>query len=299
MDLKKVENKLNNFKKIHSKVINDKNIIQIDIIKQNSLLTHYLSNSLLNQYLILAIKQQYQIKNTLISHNPKTNNNWLTKLSKVFLKPKQLWIYLTEEQKYQTDSYSRYETHILQTLKQKNIDFITIGSRAEQFCLNNNLNVVYSLDLKQTNLDLSWKLTEIIKLLFSQQNYQSLCFVINSNKNKNKHFTILPLSEFDIVSLSEKELKHQTINISKFKIYPNIDQYLNIQVDSFIKNSIESLLVESSFYKAKNELIRINKIINEVDEEIQKLNKKIIRIKREKEIEEIVLLVSANKRFAL
>ncbi|MDQ0567536.1 MSC_0622 family F1-like ATPase gamma subunit [Mycoplasma yeatsii] len=291
MDLKKVESKLNNFKKIQSKVINDKNILQIEIIKQNSLLTHYLDNALLNQYLILSIKQQYQIKNNLISSTSKTKN----KFKNFLIKPKQLWIYLTEEQKYQTDSYSRYENHILNNTKNKNIDFITIGKRALEFCWDNKLNAIYNFDLHESNL--SYKLTEIIKLLFSQKNYQSLCFVINSNKNKTNQFTILPLSEFDITALSEKELDHDLIDISKFRIYPDIDTYLEIQVDNFIKNSIESLLVESSFYKAKNELIRINKIINEVDEEIHNLNKKVIRIKREKEIEELVLLASANKHF--
>ncbi|EOA07083.1 Hypothetical protein MYEA_5440 [Mycoplasma yeatsii 13926] len=291
MDLKKVESKLNNFKKIQSKVINDKNILQIEIIKQNSLLTHYLDNALLNQYLILSIKQQYQIKNNLISSTSKTKN----KFKNFLIKPKQLWIYLTEEQKYQTDSYSRYENHILNNTKNKNIDFITIGKRALEFCLDNKLNAIYNFDLHESNL--SYKLTEIIKLLFSQKNYQSLCFVINSNKNKTNQFTILPLSEFDITALSEKQLDHDSIDISKFRIYPDIDTYLEIQVDNFIKNSIESLLVESSFYKAKNELIRINKIINEVDEEIHNLNKKVTRIKREKEIEELVLLASANKHF--
>ncbi|UWD34856.1 hypothetical protein NX779_03535 [Mycoplasma cottewii] len=291
MDLKKVESKLNNFKKIQSKVINDKNILQIEIIKQNSLLTHYLDNALLNQYLILSIKQQYQIKNNLISSTSKTKN----KFKNFLIKPKQLWIYLTEEQKYQTDSYSRYENHILNNTKNKNIDFITIGKRALEFCLDNKLNAIYNLDLHES--DLSYKLTEIIKLLFSQKNYQSLCFVINSNKNKTNQFTILPLSEFDITALSEKQFDHDSIDISKFRIYPDIDTYLEIQVDNFIKNSIESLLVESSFYKAKNELIRINKIINEVDEEIHNLNKKVTRIKREKEIEELVLLASANKHF--
>ncbi|AJM72087.1 MSC_0622 family F1-like ATPase gamma subunit [Mycoplasma yeatsii] len=291
MDLKKVESKLNNFKKIQSKVINDKSILQIEIIKQNSLLTHYLDNALLNQYLILSIKQQYQIKNNLISSTSKTKN----KFKNFLIKPKQLWIYLTEEQKYQTDSYSRYENHILNNIKTKNIDFITIGKRALEFCLDNKLNAIYNFDLHESNL--SYKLTEIIKLLFSQKNYQSLCFVINSNKNKTNQFTILPLSEFDITALSEKQLDYDLIDISKFRIYPDIDTYLEIQVDNFIKNSIESLLVESSFYKAKNELIRINKIINEVDEEIHNLNKKVIRIKREKEIEELVLLASANKHF--
>nr|WP_318030173.1 hypothetical protein [Mycoplasmopsis bovis] len=60
---------------------------------------------------------------------------------------------------------------------------------------------------------------------------------------------------------------------------------------------MQSLLVESSFYKSKIGLVSTNKIINELDDEMKKIGKKIIRIKRENEIEEIVLLTSNNKKF--
>lgn len=135
--------------------------------------------------------------------------------------------------------------------------------------------------------------------MFSEQNYASLHFVINSNKNKQGSFTILPLSKFDLDSLIETKQEINLPDIKNIKIYPNIDQYLLTQIDNFLITSINSLLVESSFYKSKNQLIKTNKTINEVEEEIKKVKKKIIRIKREKEIEEIVLLTSNNKKFLL
>nr|WP_318028533.1 hypothetical protein [Mycoplasmopsis bovis] len=45
MDLKKLENKLDNLKRIEQKVNNDKNILLIDIMKQNRLLSFYVKNA--------------------------------------------------------------------------------------------------------------------------------------------------------------------------------------------------------------------------------------------------------------
>nr|WP_318028374.1 hypothetical protein [Mycoplasmopsis bovis] len=64
-----------------------------------------------------------------------------------------------------------------------------------------------------------------------------------------------------------------------------------------MKTQCNHYLVESSFYKSKIGLVSTNKIINELDDEMKKIGKKIIRIKRENEIEEIVLLTSNNKKF--
>nr|WP_318029461.1 hypothetical protein [Mycoplasmopsis bovis] len=43
--MKKLENKLDNLKRIEQKVNNDKNILLIDIMKQNRLLSFYVKNA--------------------------------------------------------------------------------------------------------------------------------------------------------------------------------------------------------------------------------------------------------------
>ncbi|WP_429994697.1 MSC_0622 family F1-like ATPase gamma subunit [Mycoplasmopsis bovis] len=299
MDLKKLENKLDNLKRIEQKVNNDKNILLIDIMKQNRLLSFYVKNARHNKNMILALRNEYSFKSLLVSKDdyPFKSLAIIKKIRNLFIKPKELWIYLTEEQKYATDSYSRYENNILTNTKKVNADFITIGKRAAEFCKLNNLNIIYEIDNSDIYSDLSWRLCQIIKFLFAQENYESLHFVINSNKNINGNFTILPVNEFNIDILSESSYESEDTNIKSFKIFPNIDQYISSQINSFIENSVQSLLFESSFYKSKIGLVSTNKIINELDDEMKKIGKKIIRIKRENEIEEIVLLTSNNKKF--
>ncbi|MBZ4195667.1 hypothetical protein LAD73_02995 [Mycoplasma sp. 1331] len=294
MDFRKLEEKLNNFKKIETKTNTDKNILLIEMIKQNKLLNFYVNNSIYSQNILLAIKNEYQITNSLIDKNSSWSSSLFKKLTNWFINSRELWIYVTEEQKFSTDSYSRYEENILKSINKKTADFITIGKRANKFCLDNKLNIIKSYSENQKTDDLSWELTQIVKILFSQNNYEKLLFVINSNKNVNGNFTILPISNFNISNLIDNKEKQKNINIKKFKIYPNINDFINIKIDSFIENSIHSLLVESSFYKAKVGLVRMNKISNELEEEMKKINKKINRIKREIEIEEIVLLTSKN-----
>ncbi|WP_416373808.1 hypothetical protein [Mycoplasmopsis felis] len=73
------------------------------------------------------MKNKYSIKNNFVSsQNSKLINNF----QKILIKDKELYIYLTEEQKYGIDSYTRYETTILENIKNKNADFILIGERA-------------------------------------------------------------------------------------------------------------------------------------------------------------------------
>lgn len=298
MDFKQLESKLENLKRIESKVNNDKNILLIEIMKQNKLLSFFVENALHNQNMILSLKNKYQIKSPLISKSPILDKvKFLKKIANLIVKPKELWIYVTEEQKYSTDSYSRYEENILNNINKKNTDFIVIGERAKKFCSLNNLNIIHEIDKGNNINDLSWQLTQIIKILFIEEHYEAVHFVINSNKNVDGHFTILPISGFNINRLIENENKLKKFPIEKFKIYPNIEDFLNNQIEGFIGNSIQSLLVESSFYKSKVGLVSTNKIINELNEEIKKLNKKVIRIKRELEIEEIVLLTKNNEKF--
>ncbi|WP_438340757.1 MSC_0622 family F1-like ATPase gamma subunit [Mycoplasma sp. 125] len=298
MHLKKWEEKLQNLEGILTKVNNSKNILLIEIMKLTRKLKFNISNALLNINLINAIKEKYTIKNKLINDS-ENNNKTIQKLRNIFKKRSVLWIYLTENQKYSTDSYSRYEKKLLTNVNPKHDDFITIGQRASEFCNQNKFDVIksFSEEEKQAT-NLAWRVSQLVKTLYIDNNYSKVNFVLNTNKNYNGHFTVLPIDEFNINKLVNEVDKQNSVgDISGYKIYPGIEDFVENEINIILENAIYSLLIESFFYNAKNDLVTTNKIINQIEEDIAKVKKKIIRTKREKEIEEIVLLTKANEGF--
>lgn len=291
MHLKIIEQKKNALNNILLKVNNEKNIFLIKIMKLNQQLAFHTKNAVVNKNLILNLQQKYDIKNDLLS-----NKSFLKKNNK-----KKLWIYITEEQKYSTDSYSRYEETILKENKNSKDDFITIGEQARLFCDKHKFNVLKSYsknDFKNNEIN---ELFIVIKMLFLTSEYSNVRFIINSNKNYDGYFTILPINNFDIdkfvqYSLSEKTYLNN-LDLTKFQIYPNINEFINNEINIFLQNSINALICESSFYSAKNGLVTTNKIIKEIEEQQYKLTRKIARIKSENEIEELSLLTRSKKIF--
>ncbi|MGX9395297.1 MSC_0622 family F1-like ATPase gamma subunit [Mycoplasma sp. 1781] len=298
MHLKKWEEKLQNLEGILTKVNNSKNILLIEIMKLTRKLKFNISNALLNINLINAIKEKYTIKNKLINDS-ENNNKTIQKLRNIFKKRSVLWIYLTENQKYSTDSYSRYEKKLLTNVNPKHDDFITIGQRASEFCNQNKFNVIKSFGEEEKQAtNLAWRVSQLVKTLYIDNNYSKVNFVLNTNKNYNRHFTVLPIDEFNINKLVNEVDKQNSVgDISGYKIYPGIEDFVENEINIILENAIYSLLIESFFYNAKNDLVTTNKIINQIEEDIAKVKKKIIRTKREKEIEEIVLLTKANEGF--
>ncbi|WP_444705081.1 MSC_0622 family F1-like ATPase gamma subunit [Mycoplasma sp. 332] len=298
MHLKKWEEKLQNLEGILTKVNNSKNILLIEIMKLTRKLKFNISNALLNINLINAIKEKYTIKNKLINDS-ENNNKTIQKLRNIFKKRSVLWIYLTENQKYSTDSYSRYEKKLLTNVNPKHDDFIAIGQRASEFCNQNKFNVIKSFGEEEKQAtNLAWRVSQLVKTLYIDNNYSKVNFVLNTNKNYNGHFTVLPIDEFNINKLVNEVNKQNSVgDISGYKIYPGIEDFVENEINIILENAIYSLLIESFFYNAKNDLVTTNKIINQIEEDIAKVKKKIIRTKREKEIEEIVLLTKANEGF--
>ncbi|WGI37003.1 MSC_0622 family F1-like ATPase gamma subunit [Mesomycoplasma lagogenitalium] len=298
MHLKKIIQKKNNLQKIHLKVNSEKNILLISIMKLNQQLNFFVNNALSVKEIIKQLDEKYHIQNEFIEQNfSKLNINLLQKLHKLIKinSNKELWIYLKEEQKYATDSYSRYEKLMLENSKKNKIDFIALGEKANDFFTSNNLNIVKKLNLNDVNLVKT--LSAIIKFLYKEERYSKIKFVINSNKSFNEPFTILPMNNFDSQKFS---LKNLDVNkYYNFNIYPNISQYLETSTNIYIENIVQSLIIESGFYNAKNSLVKTNKILKDLDEQILSVSKKITRIKREKEIEEIVMLTRNNKSFSL
>ncbi len=293
MDLTRLVTKVENLKKINMKVNNDKNILLINMMKLNKNLSYYVQSAIKNKNLIDAVGNQYNIKNMFVHKN--TKSNFLNKIKQIFIKQKELWIYTTEQQKYATDSYSRYERYILEKTKNKNVDFITIGDRAYNFCKQNKFNVIKDFPTNTQSV-LAFELSQIIKILYLEQNYRKVRFVLNTNKNFKGSFTILPTQEFDVYKLSSSTLiETNKLDIKDFKIFPNVETFIDNEANIFIENVVNSLLIESSFYTTKNALVTANKIIKDLDENIMKLSRRAMRVKRQNEIEEIIMLTSNNK----
>lgn len=293
MDLTRLVTKVENLKKINMKVNNDKNILLINMMKLNKNLSYYIQSAIKNKNLIDAVGNQYNIKNMFVHKN--TKSNFLNKIKQIFVKQKELWIYTTEQQKYATDSYSRYERYILEKTKNKNVDFITIGDRAYNFCKQNKFNVIKDFPTNTQSI-LAFELSQIIKILYLEQNYRKVRFVLNTNKNFKGSFTILPTQELDVYKLSSSTLiETNKLDIKDFKIFPNVETFIDNEANIFIENVVNSLLIESSFYTTKNALVTANKIIKDLDENIMKLSRQAMRVKRQNEIEEIIMLTSNNK----
>lgn len=302
MQLQKLIEKKHNLENITIKVNNDKSILLIDIMKLTKKLKYYVNNANTNKELIVALNKKYNFKNEFVSSfhvRTKFVNDIVNKIKRSLGFNRQLIIYLSEKQKYSTDSYSRYEKLILKRIKKSNTDFITIGDRAQEFCVENKLSVIRTFEKHKDDFKLATVLAKLIKVLYVENNYESVHMVINSNKNFNDTFCILPIQQFDVDKLLNIENKQTINNIEKFKIYPNIEKFVDAQVDIFLENAIQSLVVESSFYEAKNTLVNLNQISKQLDEDLLKINKKIIKLKREKEIEEIILLTKNNESFTL
>ena len=292
MHLKVIEQKKKALNNILLKVNNEKNIFLIKIMKLNQQLGFHTKNAVINRNLILSLQQKYDIKNDLLSKKSFFIKKWSRK---------NLWIYITEEQKYSTDSYSRYENTILKENKNSKDDFITIGEQAKSFCQKNKFNILKSYaknNFQDKEID---ELFIVIKMLYLTAEYSSVRFVINSNKNYDSFFTILPINEFDFDKFvpynTEENSYLENLEITKFKIYPNINEFVNTELNIFIQNAINALICESSFYSAKSGLVTTNKIIKEIDEQKNKLSRQIARIKNEKEIEELSLLTRNKKTF--
>ncbi|QSF13620.1 MSC_0622 family F1-like ATPase gamma subunit [Mycoplasma sp. Mirounga ES2805-ORL] len=298
MDLNKLVLKKRNLENIYLKVNNEKNVLLTNMLKLTKKINYLVHDCLNTKQLIIDLVNRFNIKNIFVNRD---KNKIFQKIKRTFSKPKNLWIYLSEEQKYSTDSYSRYEKNILREVDKKNSTFITIGKKAKDFVIKNNFNLFKSFDKSDLNYKFIMQISQIIKLLFFEEGYENVYFVLNSNKNYDGHFTLLPINEFDINRLITKNehIDKEFDNLSNVKFFPNIDEFLDTQIDLFIQSAIYSLIVESSFYKTKVGLVTTNKTLKDLDETISKISKKVTNLKREKEIEEITLLTRTNKKMII
>lgn len=201
---------------------------------------------------------------------------------------KVLWIYIKEDKKYNKDAYNKIEKNLIKKVS-KNDEFIVIGKKALEFAKQNNYKVIYSFDKVQNDISLHQQLSFITKKFMTNKTFHKIQAVLYSNRIKNYTTSIYPFNEFDF-NLNKIE-NSNTLNLSnESNFYLEVDQFYNSVVEHYLFNFFKSLINESLFISYKTKLIYENQTIKELESEIDKLKKDIIKEKRESEIEELSII---------
>ncbi len=282
MELGKIEKKYKNIQHISKKVQNDKNILTISIMKKSNIINNNVELARNSQFILEFLKEKYNI------------DGYLKPRKIPFFKgnTKELWIYVTEEKTKLTNPHERYEKLILKSRKKIKVDFITVGDSAFKFCKANKFNIIKSFEGKETD-KIREEVAKFVSKVSEVENYKSIKFIINSNKNLHGYFTLFPFEESNISLLyrnsTKQNLEH---DINKYQIIPEVNLFVKSLTRIYLFYSICSLMLESNLYNAKVSLVAINKTIKTVDEMILQLKRKIARVKRELELEELIMLTN-------
>ncbi|WP_027122220.1 MSC_0622 family F1-like ATPase gamma subunit [[Mycoplasma] imitans] len=300
MDIKKLERKQASLKNIYTLVSSKRDIELIKIFKLSKRFEYFYKRAINSKTLLDILHKKFNLKNPFYEGSPTLANSKLISfaLDKVedmfFASKKTLWIYVTETQNAAADNYSRYDRAILRQENVENDQFITIGEHAKNFCTKNHLEVVkhYSENDYQA---LSKTIPEIIRLKIESGDIIDIHFVINSNKIKNKFLKILPIKSFELDTSYYEKADTIVENIENYKLYNNLQEFIVNEINSYLRNVVTSLLVESSLIIAKNNLVKYNKTLSDLDENLLNLRREILKQKREIEIQELQMLTRNNE----
>ncbi|MBN0919018.1 MSC_0622 family F1-like ATPase gamma subunit [[Mycoplasma] gypis] len=288
MNLKKLQNKLASYTNIYKVIESEKNITLINILKLSKQNNYFLSRSIQSKHFIEQITQRYEVNNEIIKSSKKIQNKFLQKL-KLNTKTPKLWVYITEKEKYETDSYAKHEESLNKNADFKKDIFISIGERANNFCKQKKANVVFEYK-KNDVAFLSNFLPKYIENFIENNGYHDINFIINSAKIKDSWLSVLPIEKFNLRLDEVNKFIPNDIDFKNIKIYPNIDNFIESEVHSYLTYITLTLLNESSIVNEKYNLIAQNKIINDLEDRLFVLKKFVNREKRQLEVEEISLL---------
>ncbi|WP_029512971.1 MSC_0622 family F1-like ATPase gamma subunit [Mycoplasmopsis iners] len=278
MNLKKIKEKYEILNKIQKIVASKKNITLVNILKLSKEIGFYLDRVNFSKAIIQHLLSKFNNENIALNKNKSLLNKAVT-----------LWVYVTEEEKYNTNSYKRHELAIEQNADLKRDSFILIGQRAMSFGKKHNLNIVFEHQENEVE-----KLTELLPKLIVKQfistNITDLNFVINSSKIEQKYIKLLPIKENNFALNYHKNQEFLTQEFAKYRIFQELDDFIESESESYLTYATLSLLTESALVKEKYKLVVQNKTLNELEEKISKQKRIYLRQKRELEIEESSIL---------
>ncbi|WP_416756282.1 MSC_0622 family F1-like ATPase gamma subunit [Mycoplasma aquilae ATCC BAA-1896] len=288
MHIKKIKQKAESLDKILTIVESQKNINLINILRLSQQIGMYCQRANQAKSYIDYLASNYAVANPLIEP---VNNHYLTFLSKLTPKNsityKTIWVYITEEEKYETNSYQKYEKYLLQNFA-KNDSIVVIGNRAKTFAQENNLDIIFENNFNDVAY-LTDILPDFLEAYLDANGFCKIKFVLNSSKTKQLSLNVIPLSELNF----DLDLYHKQSNfmsIEGLNIYPNINGFIKSQLKAYLTYMTLALLSESNLIYQKYSLVAINQKINDLEKKQKRLALEVLRAKRELEVEQISIL---------
>nr|WP_129724750.1 hypothetical protein [Mycoplasmopsis gallopavonis] len=265
-----------------------KNITLINILKLSQRINHFYHHALSSRQLIEQLQSEVATNDELF------DEGFLRKILNKTLAKKQnsnfensIWIYVTEEEQYSTNSYFKHEQFLSQNIK-KNDLLITIGQRAINFALENKFNVIF--EYPENNVEvLSEVLPNFLEYYLQQFSFYNVKFIINSTKLKGNFFEVLPINKLNFELPTKKEI-NLNLNFKKMKIYPSVDEFISSELNSYLTYITLTLLSESSLIYLKYKLVAENQKIHDLEKKFKQMRLKMLRGKRELEVEQLSLL---------
>ncbi|TNK81980.1 hypothetical protein C4M98_03340 [Mycoplasmopsis pullorum] len=289
MHIKKIKTKLNSFSKLMKIVESNKNITLINILKLSKQISFYYERALSSKRIIESLLGSNIVNNPILNGET-TFNIFNIKKSNKFSISKTIWIYVTEEEKYSTNSYLKYEKNLIKNIK-KNDLIIPIGQRAINFATQNKYKILFSHSENQIDY-LVHILPEFLLEFIEQNGFFNINFVINSSKTKQSFLSVLPLSKMDF-NLNVRHLEmEKEMNIKRMNIYPNLNKFINSELNSYLTYMVFTLLNESALINEKYKLVAQNQKIHDLEKKYKQMHLSMLRGKRELEVEQLSLLSS-------
>ncbi|WP_426461453.1 MSC_0622 family F1-like ATPase gamma subunit [Mycoplasma hafezii] len=285
MHIRKIKSKYESFEKIIKIVESNKNITLINILKLSKQISFYYERAVFSKDIILTLAKEKNLDSQFLK--PSQINLFETKQNKN--KPNRtIWVYVTEEEQYSTNSYAKFENNLLQEYKKQDV-IIAIGKRAIDFAVANQFKILFCTENNDVEY-LSSLLPLIIQKDINQNGFANLYYIINSSKVKNMYLNVLPLEKLNFnLNVQHYKLEEQ-INIKKLNVFPDLNSFVESEINTYLTYMTYTLLSESALIYHKYKLVAQNQQINDLEKKQKQLKLQMLRSKREDEVEQMQLL---------
>lgn len=265
-----------------------KNITLIDILKLSKRISIYYERAIQSKDIVQTLLEDHNVDSPLLDFSALVSEkSFFNKFKKVAAK-KTIWVYVTEEEKYSTNSYFKHEKSLQEFFKEGDL-MIAIGARAINFATQNGYPILFKSETNDLDR-LANTLPALIESYYQNYGFHNLRFVLNSSKVKNSYLDVLPMESLNF-NLNVKNLDLEaTIDIKKMNIYPDIKEFIETEMIAYLTYIFYTLLNESALIYLKYKLVAQNQKINDLEKKFKQTKLYMLRGKRELEIEELSLL---------